>query len=250
MINLTKETRRVIQVMILLTLIALTVAWFYYRDKNRSEDPRVVEAKYKIQRFQLVSDTEDYVHALSILDSIQVLYNTFEHYRNSYEVGVIYNNKSAIYLTLALHHNTDSLGKLKNFEFAEKYAKLSISIYENWLNKFENLTEDKIGIEIQNNFTDGLVASEKRITKIFKKRIKEIQDAQYETQRRLSVSYTNLGIVNRHNNQVEAAAECYQKALELWVRNLSARNNLNIILDKPLEKLNFIDKMFPPEKEE
>ena len=69
-----------------------------------------------------------------------------------------------------------------------------------------------------------------------------------ETDRRVSVCYTNLGIILRSRDDNEGAAEMYIKALELWEMNLEAENNLNRLLGRPLKKRNIIQKLFPPEK--
>jgi hypothetical protein len=45
------------------------------------------------------------------------------------------------------------------------------------------------------------------------------------------------------------AASHYTKALKYWDRNLSAENNLNALLGKPLRKRTLIEKLFPPKKD-
>ena len=35
---------------------------------------------------------------------------------------------------------------------------------------------------------------------------------------------------------------------ELWDRNLTAKNNLNVLLGQPMEKRNVIQRMFPPDR--
>ena len=76
-------------------------------------------------------------------------------------------------------------------------------------------------------------------------RVEEIQDAEKETPRRLSVSYTNLGIVYRYRKDYESAAACYRKAMDLWEDNLTAENNLNLLRGRPRKKRNFLRKLFP-----
>jgi hypothetical protein len=48
----------------------------------------------------------------------------------------------------------------------------------------------------------------------------------------------------------EKAINNYQKAIDLWDQNLTAENNLNILLGKPLKKRNLIQKLFPPKRKE
>lgn len=246
--SISKETGRVIGIMTILVFIGLSVAWFYYNSVNKSEDPRVIQAKLLYKKFQDISETGDLEHSLQLLDSIEWIYNKYPHYKNSYELGVVHNNRSAIYLTKALHYSPDSAFRLMNIKTAGDYAQKSILVYQQWLEKYDGKTEEEIKAVLLSDFLNGLNVGESQIEKIIKKRMKETLDAQFETKRRLSVSYTNLGIVKRHQGNAEAAADLYKKALELWERNLSAKNNLNILLDQPLEKQNFIQKMFPPER--
>ena len=86
------------------------------------------------------------------------------------------------------------------------------------------------------------------LVNFIKKRITEITEAQTETKRRLSVSYTNLGLVYRQQLKYEDAVLSYQKAIENWDRNLTAENNLNKLLGRPEKKRNLIQKLFPPER--
>ncbi|MEA1885848.1 MAG: hypothetical protein U9N72_01385 [Bacteroidota bacterium] len=86
------------------------------------------------------------------------------------------------------------------------------------------------------------------INKYIEKRADEIMKAVEETDRRLSVCYTNMDVIRRQRGEYEAAVRCYEKALDLWVRNLSAENNLNTLHGKPLKKRNIIQNLFPPEK--
>ena len=158
--------------MIVLVLIGITVAWFYYRDVNRSEDPRVVEAKIKFQTYQQFADQERYEEALLILDSIESIYNSVEHYRRSFELGVLYNNRSAIYLTWALHFSTDSVMKAKNFNFAADFAEQAIRVYQDWLDEYGQLSEEQILFGLGGDFESGMNVSEKRLAKIKRKRVK------------------------------------------------------------------------------
>lgn len=248
--GISKETGMVIKVVTALVFISIAVTYFYYRNQNRSEDPRVVSAKILYKQFQEISETNDFNRLFVLLDSIESIYSAIPHYRNSYEIGVLNNNRSAIYLTISLYQSTDSLEKEEGFRNSISFAEKSIEIYQKWLDKFETLDEEGIRLALMDDFTEGLQVKKPGIERIVKKRIKEIQESKYETKRRLSVSFTNLGIALRHENKAEEAAECYKKALTYWDRNFSARNNLNILLDRPLEEQSFIDKMFPPDKKE
>jgi len=84
--------------------------------------------------------------------------------------------------------------------------------------------------------------------KILNKRIDDLILARHETPRRLSVTYTNMGIVLRHQYKQNEAVECYIKAIKLWKDNYTARNNFNVLMGKPPEDRSIIDQLFPPVK--
>ena len=75
------------------------------------------------------------------------------------------------------------------------------------------------------------------------------EKALLENNRRLSVCYTNLGLISRFQGNYEDAVKQYEKALALWDRNLDAENNLNKLLNRPIKKRNIIQTLFPPEKD-
>ncbi len=243
-----KGTIIVISVMTIIVFAGITTAWFYYGNINDAEDPRVIEAKIKYKRYNDLADNKKYEEIFSLLDSMYDIYNLYDDYKYSYETGVIYNNKAALYLTIALFETTDA-NKDSLLDIAKINVEKSIEIYENWLSKFSNLTEPEIKTIIEPVYNSGNNIFEKdKIPKYINKRIKDIVSAQKETTRRLSVSYTNLGIVQRHKNELKNALKTYKKALELWEDNLTAENNINIILGKPVRKRTILEKLFPQEK--
>jgi len=245
--------RAFILAMFALSFIVIVFSYFYYKRINTAKDPRVKEARLLYEKYNKYAVEGNYVNIFNLLDSVEHYYRQFDHYEESFEVGVLYNNRSAAFLTMALHDI-----KPKNFQNYSKDTLLhlsklnvltSIDLYEKWLTDFETLTEDEIKSKIEFTFLKGLDKfSESEQQKFLKNRIEEIMTAQLETQRRLSVSYTNLGIINRHENNYKEAIQNYQKAIEIWSENLTAENNLNILLGKPLKKRNIIQKLFPPDK--
>jgi tetratricopeptide (TPR) repeat protein len=62
------------------------------------------------------------------------------------------------------------------------------------------------------------------------------------------VSYTNLGIILRHQGDIKGALKSYKKALELWDKNLSAENNINILIGKPIRERSTLERLFPDQK--
>jgi len=251
---LPKNKRAFILAMIALCIIVISFAYFHYKNINESKDPRVKSARLLYEKYNEYAVINDFNNIFSLLDSVEYIYSQYPHYKESFEVGVLYNNRAAAYLTMTLHNIPDdnfaNLTKDSLLNLSEFNVKKSISIYENWLEGTANLEGKELKNYIKKDFLDGLNNfSEKDKEKFLDHRVNELETAKYETERRLSVSYTNLGIIYRHRENYEQAILCYQKALKLWEQNLSAENNLNILLGKPLKKRNLIQKLFPPKRE-
>ena len=99
------------------------------------------------------------------------------------------------------------------------------------------MNEQNITEKLSKSFKNGLPSyTLEEQQKFIDNRVEEILDSQTEINRRLSVSYTNLGIVYRYRLQYDSASICYQEALNLWERNLTAENNLNVLLGRPQKK--------------
>lgn len=252
-----KSTRALILIMIALVIIGILIARSYYGSINRSVDPRVVEARELYVRYDGYAQTGDYYRVFALLDSIEHIYRATKHYNGSYETGVLYNNRAAALLTISMYADSipakcnpyseatpDSLVAL-----AETDALKAISVYNNWLTELSGKSNEQICEIIESQFLDGLdsVSPDLR-TRYLEARVREIEKAIIENDRRLSVCYTNLGLVFRHRGEYVEAVKQYEKALELWDRNLNAENNLNLLLGKPLKKRNIIQKLFPPDR--
>ncbi len=246
-----RSTRALILIMCALVLISLSIAYLYYKNINSSVDPRIVGARTLYEKYNGYALVNNFDSLFYLMDTIEHTYTTVPHYSDSYEVGVLYNNRAAAYLTMAVYdQDIDSLKKDSILHLAEINTTKSIEIYEKWIASYADLDENAIFNKIGSVFKQGLNGyHEKKQQKFLKNRVQEIEDAQIETSRRLSVSYTNLGLIYRHREDFETAAMYYQKAIELWDRNLTAENNLNIILRRPLKTRTLIEKLFPPEKD-
>lgn len=241
-----KKTRVFILIMSTLVICAIVIAKLYYDYQNRSIDPRIVEANKLYSQYNDLVNIDDHNAIFELMDSIEFIYKQYPHYSESYEVGVLYNNRAATYLSIAL---SDSLLQDSLFPLVKENAMTSIEIYSKWLNEFEDLSEEEITDKISPYFNeDDPVFEDKDINRFIRKRVKQIKEAQHETPRRLSVSHTNLGIVLRHQNNYEEAIEEYFKALELWPDNLAAENNLSILLGQPLKKRSIIRQLFPKDR--
>jgi tetratricopeptide (TPR) repeat protein len=243
-----RKTRALIFIMCALVLSGFIISHLYYTSVNASVDPRIVPARKLYENYNQFVQENKLDSIFWLMDTIESIYNRVDHYEHSFEVGVLYNNRAATYLSLLMHEEdlivSDSL-----LEAADHAINKSITIYENWLKDYDGKSEQELEKDLGEGFLAGLEAyDEVDQQKFLHKRIKEIIEAQMETKRRLSVSYTNLGVVYRHQLQYEAAALSYQKAIENWDRNLTAENNLNKLLGRPEKKRNLIQKLFPPER--
>lgn len=253
-----KETKFIILVMSIISLIAIGAAYLYYEGINKAEDPRVIQAKLLTKKYDEYVNKNKINDALFLLDSIESIYDKCPHYRNSYEKGVVYNNRASIFLSLIIYGDSTEYFNIKGTEIhtdsllkeADNEIRKSISIYENWLEKYKELTPEEIKSVISADFNKNVAEFEINANEYLNKRLDEIKLAQLETPRRLSVSYSNLGIVYRLYNNYDQAIAQYKKAIEYWPENLSAKNNINVLLGLPLEERSFLRKLFPKNKKE
>jgi tetratricopeptide (TPR) repeat protein len=249
-----KSPRALIYAMMALVMITLLLAYTRYRDMNDSVDPRIVPARQLYEGYNALASSNDYEGVIRLLDTIGQIYNRYPHYRRSFETGVLENNRAAVYLTLGLSYDSLSspyhyLGPDSLIACGERAVRNSIAIYEDWLACYEGRGPAEIREQIGTLFghePDSRDPDE--VAAYVDNRVREIEDALKETPRRLSVAYTNLGLVYRYREDYATAASCYQKAIRLWEENLTAENNLNILLGNPLKKRNFLQKMFPKSK--
>lgn len=242
----------------IVAVVGILVARKYYGDRNQSVDPRVLPARNLYEGYNDHARMGDYPGVLSLLDTIGRIYCSVPHYHQSFELGVLENNRAAALLTIAMYRDsipedrnpyrdltTDSLVAL-----ADNHIQAAIGLYDRWNATFSGLSRVEIVELIRPDFMQGLEAGDPaRREKYLATRAGEIEESLKENPRRLSVCYTNLGLVHRCRGEYLEAAEQYKKALELWDRNLDAENNLNKLLNKPIRKQSFIQKMFPPGRE-
>ncbi len=246
-----KKTRALIFIMCALVLSTIVISHYYYKSINEAIDSRIVEARILYEKYNVYAQNNEFDSIFLLMDSIEAIYTSIEHYRTSYEVGVLYNNRAASFLTMALFKDDievimqDSL-----INKAQDAANRSIEIYQLWIERFLDMSNEEIGNSIKINFYAGLENySTDEWHRYFENRIIEIKDSQIETNRRLSVSYTNLGIIYRHKLHYGLAAQSYKTAIDLWDRNLTAENNLNVLLGRPLKERSFIQRLFPPDRD-
>ena len=245
-----KAKRTLVLGMGVLVLFVVFFSKWYYSNLNATVDPRIVPARELYEKYNSYTENNYLDSVFYLMDTIEAIYTSVDHYKEAFELGVLDNNRSAAWLTIALYSEyRDSTEKDSLVCLANNALLKSISLYEKWEDDYAELSQTVIQEKIKPIFLQGLESYEtEKQAKYLENRVDEITNNQTEVDRRLSVSYTNLGMVYRYRVQYESAAECYLKALELWDRNLTAKNNLNLLMDKPMEKQNIIQKLFPPER--
>ncbi|MBN2745554.1 MAG: tetratricopeptide repeat protein [Bacteroidales bacterium] len=254
-----KSQHKIILILILISVISITIGLTYYHLENQKVDKRVIAAREYYSSYNETTSSYDFVTLLNLLNKIENVYQQVPHYRNSYELSVVENNRSAIMLTIALFRDSAKTmtipDSFQNYNFvdllnlANAHSTKALEGYQIWNTRFQNLNDSQLESEVRKDFFDGFSESNLRSReKALQKRIKEIKTAREEVNRRLSVAYTNRGVIARHLEDYQEAARCYKIALELWSENLDAENNLNILLNQPIRRKGVIEKLFPPEK--
>ncbi len=243
---ISKKLKSLFLPLILITGIIIASGWLHYRELNRAEDPRIIDARKKMAEYnELMSENETDL-ALIILDSVEEIYTGVPGYADSYELGVVLNNRGSVYLIKA---ETDLINEREineeNLAKAKEFIEGSINIYSGWLDKINSMDRSEIRSMILPFFHESdPVFTGYDLNKIIEKRVDDIVASKIETKRRLSVSYTNLGIIYRYEGDIEKAVEQYEKALELWSENYVAKDNLSQLLGLPAQKRNLIQQMF------
>jgi tetratricopeptide (TPR) repeat protein len=246
-----RKSRALIIMMCALVLFSIIFSHLYYKNINASVDPRILEARLLYENYNIYTAENAFDSIFWLMDKIESIYINVDYYRDSYEIGVLYNNRAASWLMKAqLSDPVQPLHQDSLIQSAESAIIKSIDIYNTWLSEFSDKDEEVIDRMIRDEFLKGMEEySPEQQEAFLMNRIDEIVDSQTETNRRLSVAYTNLGIIYRHNLQYDSAALSYKKAIDLWDRNLTAENNLNMLLGRPLKKRSFLQKLFPPDRD-
>jgi tetratricopeptide (TPR) repeat protein len=236
--------------MSVLVVVVIIISQRYFRHQNQLVDPRIVHARELYSSYNNLAEAGAFDSIFLLLDKIERIYTHVEHYRNSYEVGVISNNRAALWLTMGLQGEpADSARQDSLIMLASEALQTSIRIYEAWEKQFGHGDTALCRRQVAEKFLEGLEQYDPAQQEQFlDKRVSEIIQSAGEVKRRLSVSYTNMGVVHRHHARYDSAAQCYSRALELWDRNLTAENNLNLLLGLPQKKQNIIQRLFPPER--
>ncbi len=254
-----KSNHKLILILLIISVISIAIGLTYYNLENQKIDRRVIAAREYYATYNELASSYDFVTLLQLLAKTEHVYQQVRHYQNSYELSVLDNNRSAILLTIALFRDSVKTmivpDSFQNYSFvdllnlANYYSTKAIEGYQGWKMKFQQLDDSQLELEVRKDFFDGFPeSSESSKEKALFKRIKEIETARDEVDRRLSVAFTNRGVIARHLEDYQEAARCYKIALDLWSENLDAENNLNILLNQPIRRKGVIEKLFPPEK--
>jgi len=248
--KVTKQTKILLIFLVCISVTGFSIAYIYYNYKNKSEDPRVINARIELAKFDNLMKERKYSEALPLLDTVYEVYQHTSGYEGSFEFGVIYNNRASVYLSMVLYDSIIGKEEKENLlKLAEENINKSIVIYKKWIDSAGKYTEEEIRRNIIPVFSPNDKAFEgKNTRRIINKRVKDIVFAQTETPRRLSVSYTNLGIIQRHQYKQEDAIKSYIEAIKLWKDNFTARNNFNVLMGKPPKDRSIIDQLFPPDR--
>lgn len=229
---------------------AIIFAFFYYNSINRSEDPRIREARSLLTAFDSKGNTMDVTEALNYLDSVLVIFKNLPDYRSSYETGIVYNNKCSVLLMKALYDSTVTKNEQSILlRLSMNYCDSSIAVYKLWIKEWGTVSENEITDYITPLMTENMEPFKgMNIKKIINRRVKNILTAQIETPRRLSVSLTNKGTIFRHMMLPDSALVFYNKALSLWKENRTAESNLSVLMGGEPVKPSLIKSLFPPDK--
>jgi len=243
-------TKKVLGITFSVVLVTVLFAFFYYRGLNMSEDPRIEEARQLMSEYDLRTGGTDSYLSFHLLDSALIIFRSYPDYEYSFETGVIYNNKCSGLLLMALYDSTlNSENKDGLLKLSMEYCDSSISVYRKWISEWGDMSVEAIIVKMKPYMNENDAIYEGRnFGKIFARRVKNIAQAQIETPRRLSVSYTNKATVYRHLLKQDSALSYYEKALSLWKDNRTARSNISVLMGgEPLEP-KLIEALFPPDK--
>jgi hypothetical protein len=250
LISISPGTRKVLAITISVALLAVIFAFFYYRGVNRSEDPRVSEARRYMSEYDRLAGGTDSHTWFHLLDSAGLVYKSVPGYMTSWENGVILNNKCSGLLLMALYDSTiTETGKETLLELSVIYCDSSIAVYNRWLGEWGELPEEEVARRVlaEMDESDSAFAG-LNFKRISEKRVKDFMLARIETPRRLSVSYTNKATAYRHLMMQDSALIYYDRALALWKDNRTAESNLSVLLGGEPVKPGIIKTLFPPDR--
>ncbi|MFO7615966.1 MAG: tetratricopeptide repeat protein, partial [Bacteroidales bacterium] len=229
--SISKGTRVVFIITLVICLSAILIAAAYYRGINRASDPRILPARELVSQAEEMTAGLQGMESVRLLDSALTLVRSVPGYAYSWEPGVIFNNISSAWLMMALYDSTLAPAKKEALlGAAGRFADSSLYLYRRWMDEWGTMPKEDVTQRIAPWFEpDDPSFAGLKPEQILNKRVREILSAQIETPRRISVTLTNRGTVHRHLNQPDSALLCFAEALELWDENRAARSNLKVL---------------------
>lgn len=249
--KISKGGFKLVGVMILIIVIGLTFAYFYYDNINKNVDPRLVHTQTVLSQFDNINKLDSPFVALDMMDHLEKELSEIDLYKNSYERGVVINNRASVYIMMALYSSEFANMKDSLLASAQKNLLKAESVFNKWIIENNDISKPEYLKTLSDEYNKETDLFEgKNISKVIQLRIEDIELAKIETPRRLSVTYTNMAVIYRHTNEYEKAVEYYKKAIDLWPKNIEAKNNLNTLFGKKKEKQNVIEKVFPSKRDQ
>jgi hypothetical protein len=247
---ISKGTKVIFTITFSVSLLAIIFAFFFYRSKNMAEDPRIKSAREFLLEYDKASGTLSGFDLFPLLDSAEAVFKALPDYACSYEPGVILNNKCSALLLIAIYDSTISSSEKKILlNLSMNFCDSSITCYKRWKNEWGRLTSEEIRNKLRRlMLKDDPGFENVNFERVFNRRVENILGAGIETDRRLSVSITNKGIIFRHLQMQDSALVCYREALNLWKDNRIARSNLNVLMGGEPVKASLLESLFPPDK--
>jgi hypothetical protein len=245
-----KGTRIVAIITLLVSLIALFAAIIYYGGINRSEDPRISVARDLLASYDALPLQSDLTSKIRLIDSAGTIFRSYADYADSFEMGVVFNNKASALMVAGLYDSTVTPAeKATLLKMAMTYIDSSIAVYRRWIQEWTPLNNDEVELRLRTFMKSSDPAFKDRdYKKLIARRTKNQLLAQVETPRRLSVCLSNKGIIFRHMEKPDSASMCLQESLSLWNNNRVAKSNLNVLMGGEPLKPGIIESLFPPDR--
>ena len=243
-------TRKLLVITSSVAVLAVLFAVFQYRGVNRSEDPRVAHARQLMAEYDRISGGPASYDFFYLLDSAAVIYESVPGYKDSWEKGVIFNNKCGGLLVMAIYDSlmNDSIRK-SIIDLSLVWCDSSITTYLAWKEEWGSLSEDAVTLKLAATMdVDDPSFEGYSFSRIFRKRVDDVMLAQVEIDRRLSVSYTNKATAYRHLMMQDSAYHYFNEALALWSHNRTAESNLSVLMGGEPVKPGIIESLFPPDR--
>ena len=148
-----RNTRALIFIMCALVLIVVITSHFYYKSVNTGVDVRIVPARTLYEKYNNYAQQNAFDSIFWLMDTVESIYTSFDHYKDSYEIGVLFNNRAASYLTMAQDSNINVSAQDSLIVLAESAIMESIKIYQEWLAKFDGKDQEEIRNILSKNRT-------------------------------------------------------------------------------------------------